>query len=54
MKLRAEARERLGGRFDLRAFHDALLSQGSLPLDVLEVEMHQWMDSQAGAKAASR
>jgi uncharacterized protein (DUF885 family) len=44
LKLRAEARARLGARFDLRAFHDAALRQGALPLDVLDSEMHQWME----------
>ncbi|MFV3129885.1 DUF885 domain-containing protein [Niveispirillum sp. KHB5.9] len=34
--LRREAEERMGSRFDLRAFHDLLLSAGALPLDLLE------------------
>ena len=44
LKLREEARQRLGARFDLRAFHDAALGQGALPLDVLDSEMHRWME----------
>jgi uncharacterized protein (DUF885 family) len=44
LKLRTEARARLGDRFDLRAFHDAALRQGALPLDVLDSEMHRWME----------
>jgi uncharacterized protein (DUF885 family) len=44
LKLRTEARTRLGARFDLRAFHDAALRQGALPLDVLDSEMHRWME----------
>ncbi|HZS61444.1 MAG TPA: DUF885 family protein [Gemmatimonadaceae bacterium] len=43
LKLRAEARRRLGDKFDLRAFHDAALGQGALPLDVLDDQMHQWI-----------
>lgn len=35
LKLRAEARERQGERFDIRRFHDAVLGQGALPLPVL-------------------
>ncbi len=35
LRLRAAARERLGARFDIRAFHDAVLSQGALPLTTL-------------------
>jgi uncharacterized protein (DUF885 family) len=46
LKLRAEARERLGARFDIRAFHDAAIGQGALPLDVFDIEMHHWMDAQ--------
>jgi len=35
LRLRAEARERQGGRFDIRRFHDVVLGQGALPLPVL-------------------
>ncbi len=35
LRLRAEARERLGGRFDIRTFHDAVLGAAPLPLAVL-------------------
>lgn len=35
LRLRAEARDRLGSAFDIRAFHDAVLSEGALPLPVL-------------------
>ena len=46
-ELRARAETRLGARFDLRAFHDALLSDGALPLSVLEQRMGVWVDGQA-------
>jgi uncharacterized protein (DUF885 family) len=39
--LRAEAEKALGPRFDLRAFHDAVLALGSLPLPVLEDEIRR-------------
>lgn len=35
LRLRAEARERQGDRFDIRRFHDAVLTEGALPLPVL-------------------
>ena len=34
-RLRAQAEEELGNRFDIRAFHDAVLENGSVPLPVL-------------------
>jgi uncharacterized protein (DUF885 family) len=43
--LRARAERQLGGRFDLRSFHDAVLANGSVPLDVLTGVIEQWIDS---------
>ncbi len=48
LKLREEARQRLGPKFDIKAFHDAVLEQGPLPLDVLESEVNRWISEQAG------
>lgn len=45
--LRAKAKAKLGDRFDLRAFHDALLGAGALPLSVLETRMDAWIEAQA-------
>lgn len=44
--LRAEAEQKLGSRFDLRAFHDHLLGLGSVPLPVLRQAMQAWMSKQ--------
>ncbi|WP_301774377.1 DUF885 domain-containing protein [Pseudidiomarina terrestris] len=44
--LRAEAEAALGGKFDIREFHYQVLKNGSIPLDVLEQEIRNWIDSQ--------
>jgi len=44
--LRDNARQILGENFDIRAFHDALLGGGALPLDILERRMDTWLYSQ--------
>jgi uncharacterized protein (DUF885 family) len=41
--IRQRAERQLGADFDVRAFHDELLSQGALPLDILEARMGEWM-----------
>ena len=41
-ELRDTATDALGDAFDIRAFHDELLGQGALPLDVLERRMRAW------------
>ena len=46
-RVRAQAEARLGDRFDLRAFHDALLANGPLPLGVLRAEMDRWIAAAA-------
>jgi uncharacterized protein (DUF885 family) len=46
LRLREEARKELGDRFDIRKFHDAVLEEGPLPLDVLEDHVHRWLAQQ--------
>ncbi len=41
--IRSKAEAVLGGGFDIRAFHDELLRDGALPLDLLEAKMDDWM-----------
>ncbi len=49
--LRRRAEERLGERFDIRAFHDELLAHGCLPLTVLEERMAGWLAGQEAPAA---
>jgi uncharacterized protein (DUF885 family) len=46
LKLRRQAERELGAAFDVRAFHDFLLSLGSVPLDLLSDEMTRWVSEQ--------
>ena len=43
LELRARAERALGEHFDIRRFHDAVLRNGSIPLDVLEAEIDRWI-----------
>jgi uncharacterized protein (DUF885 family) len=43
LKLRAHAKQELGSRYDLRAFNDAVLSHGALPLDTLDEVINNWI-----------
>jgi uncharacterized protein (DUF885 family) len=40
--LRKYAEQALGPKFDIRAFHDQILGQGALPLDVLDTRIRAW------------
>ncbi len=46
LELRARAEDALGDDFDIRAFHDALLLDGGLPLPVLEDRVEAWIEEQ--------
>ena len=47
--LRAKAETALGSKFDLRQFHDVLLLQGAVPLDVLEAMVDRYISSATAA-----
>jgi uncharacterized protein (DUF885 family) len=46
LRLRDRARDALGGRFDIRAFHDAVLGQGAVGLGTLGRIVDRWIDDQ--------
>ncbi len=43
LELRQLAQRKLGTKFDIREFHDAILDQGPLPLDLLEAKINAWI-----------
>jgi uncharacterized protein (DUF885 family) len=50
LRLRQEARQTLGGKFDLRAFHDEVVGSGPLPLGVLHSQVESWISAQDGRR----
>jgi len=47
LKLRDEAKKQLGGKFNLKAFHDEILNGGAMPLDLLQERIEAWIKRQA-------
>lgn len=44
-ELRARAERELGDKFDIRKFHDAVLENGAIPLEILDNKINAWMRS---------
>ena len=44
MRLREKAKQTMGDRFDIRAFHDRILEDGTVPLSVLRSKLERWMN----------
>ena len=52
LKLRDEAKAKLGDKFDLKAFHDEILHGGAMPLDLLQERVEAWIKDQASKTAS--
>ncbi|MDB5958867.1 MAG: hypothetical protein JWP59_161, partial [Massilia sp.] len=50
LSLRKKAETALGAKFDVRRFHDAVLGQGAVPLDVLDAQITEWIAREQAAK----
>ena len=46
MEMRRKAEKALGGKFDVRAFHDEVLKDGGMPLQIFESKMESWIQKQ--------
>jgi uncharacterized protein (DUF885 family) len=46
-ELRKRAQEQLGDKFDIREFHAEVLKDGSVPLDVLDAKINDWIAAKA-------
>ena len=52
LELRERSRKEIGDKFDIRAFHDEVLSAGALPLDVLDQRINEWIAAQKNVAMA--
>lgn len=50
LRLRAEAENRLGSAFDIKGFHDTLLTSGAMTLPLLADVVESWIDSKSGGE----
>jgi uncharacterized protein (DUF885 family) len=46
LELRQRAQEQLGDKFDIRTFHDRILEEGALPLNLMEAKIDAWIAQQ--------
>ena len=49
LELRAKAKKALGDKFDIRQFHNVVLTNGPVPLDVLEELVDRWIKTKQGS-----
>ena len=52
-ELRERGKQQLGAKFDLKTFHDQILSGGALPLDMLDARVESWIKAKIRAAAAN-
>jgi uncharacterized protein (DUF885 family) len=50
LELRERAKRELGAKFDIRKFHDAVLGEGPLPLDILDQQITRWIAAEKQAQ----
>jgi len=50
LELREKAKKQLGDKFDLRQFHEVVITNGAVPLDVLEELVDRWVKARSGAR----
>ena len=50
VELREKAKQQLGGKFDIRQFHDVVLTSGAVPLDLLEELVDRWVKAKQAGK----
>ena len=50
MEMRRKAEKTLGKRFDVRAFHDEVLKDGAMPLQIFEAKMNSWIQKKLSVK----
>jgi uncharacterized protein (DUF885 family) len=51
LELRDRAEQALGPKYDVKAFHDAILDSGAMPLDILDEHVNAWIESQKSTAA---
>jgi uncharacterized protein (DUF885 family) len=52
-ELRERAKQQLGPKFNLKTFHDEILSGGALPLDLLDARVDRWIKAQLASEAGN-